>query len=89
MAGVDRLVDARKNNVAANGRLVTIDGFTLTANETQPYPMLKASLNVTTYVAPADQGATAGASPTGPAPALAAPAPPTTTTSATTAAPAP
>jgi len=82
MAGVDRLVKTRQKNIAADGRLVTIDGFTLTADETSPYPVLKATMSVTTYVTPSNQGLTAGASPAGPS----AVAPPTTPASTTTAA---
>jgi Tfp pilus assembly protein PilO len=66
MAGVDRLVDPRRGTIAADGRLITIDGFSLTADETFPYPVLKATLQVTTYVTPAGQGLTAGATPAGP-----------------------
>ena len=69
MAGVDRLVNPRKARIAADGRLVTIDGFTLAADDVFPYPVLKATVQITTYVTPADQGLTVGASPAGPAPA--------------------
>lgn len=85
MAGIDRLVNPRKGTIAADGRLVTIDGFTLGPDENAPFPNLVASVSVTTYVTPADQGLTAGATPTGPAPAVPA-APATTPTSTTTAA---
>lgn len=83
MAGVDRLVKTKKKNIAADGRLVTIDGFTLTADETSPYPVLKATMNVTTYVTPSDQGLTAGASPAGPSPVAPAPTPASATTAPT------
>lgn len=66
MAGIDRLVKPRKGTVAADGRLITVDGFTLAADDSAPYPVLKATLNVTTYVTPAGEGLTAGASPAGP-----------------------
>jgi Tfp pilus assembly protein PilO len=82
MAGIDRLVDPRRNTIAANGRLVTVDGFTLTADDTLPYPVLKATMQATTYVTPADQGLTAGATPAGPSPAPA--ATPAAATTATT-----
>jgi Tfp pilus assembly protein PilO len=71
MAGVDRLVDPRKGRIAADGRLLTIDGFSLTADDSSPYPVLKATLQVTTYVTPADQGLTVGATPAGPSGVLA------------------
>jgi Tfp pilus assembly protein PilO len=80
MAGIDNLVKPRKGTVAADGRLVTIDGFSFTADDTASFPTLKATLNVTTYVTPASQGLTAGASPAGPA------TPPTTTPATTQAA---
>jgi flagellar basal body rod protein FlgG len=80
MAGVDRLVKAGKGRVAANGRLVTIDGFSLTADDTKPFPALKVTLNVTTYVTPASQGLTAGATPTGPSAVAPTPTASTTTT---------
>ena len=66
IAGVDRLVIAHRDRIAADGRLVTIDGFTLTADDNIPYPVLKATLQVTTYVVPGGQGLTAGATPAGP-----------------------
>jgi Tfp pilus assembly protein PilO len=83
MAGVDRLVKPRGGTIAADGRLVTIDGFTLASDEAAPFPVVKATMNVTTYVTPADQGLTAGASPTGPSPVAPAATPASTTTAAT------
>jgi hypothetical protein len=53
--------------IAANGRLFTVDGFTLSIGPAGP-SHLDAKFQVTTYIAPPDQGLTAGASPTGPAP---------------------
>jgi Tfp pilus assembly protein PilO len=74
MAAVDGLVNTHKATVAADGRLVTIDGFTLSADDTFPYPVLQATLNITTYVTPAGQGLTAGATPSSPAPVPTTPA---------------
>ena len=79
MAGIDALVKTRKGRIAADGRLVTIDGFTLTSDEAAEYPVVKATMQVNTYVTPADQGLTAGATPAGP------PATPVTPTASTTA----
>jgi Tfp pilus assembly protein PilO len=79
MAGVDDLVSTHENKIAADGRLITIDGFTYTADDEAPFPALDATLNVTTYVTPRDQGLTAGATPAGPAVA-----PPTTTPASAT-----
>lgn len=53
--------------IAANGRLFTVDGFTMSIGPAGP-SHLDAKFMVTTYVTPPDQGLTAGASPTGPAP---------------------
>ena len=52
---------------ARSRRRPTLTAFT-------PIPTLTAELSVTTYLTPADQGLTAGATPTGPAPATTTPA---------------
>jgi hypothetical protein len=64
-----------------NGRLMTIDGFALTADPAKGFPSVQADFSVTTYVVPAEQGVDAGASPTGPGAAPVATAPATTVTS--------
>jgi Tfp pilus assembly protein PilO len=82
MSGLDSLVHLRKGSsqVAADGRLITVDGFSLTPLPTlSGVPELQAEFAVTTYVVPPDQGLTAGASPSGPATSPA--QPPITTTS--------
>jgi hypothetical protein len=62
-----------------------VDGFTLAADPVKGFPALTASLAVTTYLTPATQGLTAGATPTGPAPSIASGVvTPTPTSSATT-----
>lgn len=70
--GLDDLIHLRGNStVAADGRLLTIDGFSLTTNGGNPSsPTLKVSVAVTSYVTPASEGLTAGASPSGPAPSV-------------------
>jgi hypothetical protein len=76
---IDGLVDAGNKDTAVSGRLMTINGFSFTAGA-EGFPSLQANLEVSSYLTPADQGITAGATATGPA---------TTTTAATeTAAPA-
>lgn len=50
------------------GRLMTIDAFSMEADPIQGFPRVKTDLDVTTYLVPADQGIAAGASPAGPAP---------------------
>jgi Tfp pilus assembly protein PilO len=66
--GLQKLVGVKHGRQVVNGRLVTIDGFTFAGDSEQGFPELDVTLNVTTFVAPADQGVTAGASPTTPAP---------------------
>ena len=72
--GLDSLVKTKNANVAVDGRLITIDGFSLEADPNKGFPHLEASFEVTTYLTPPDQGLTAGASPSGPAPSTATPA---------------
>jgi len=78
IAGLDRLVRTKTGNVAVNGRLVTIDGFSLVPSAASGFPDLDATFAVTTYVTPPAQGVTAGATAT-------APATPVTTTTTTSA----
>ncbi|MEK6277194.1 MAG: hypothetical protein AABM29_04190 [Actinomycetota bacterium] len=81
MAGIDRLVGTDRATVASDGRLVTIDGFSLVADQENPFPNLQAQLLVKTYITPSAQDLTAGATPAGPAPAV--PTQPTTTPTST------
>ena len=68
LKGVDDLVHLRgSTQVAADGRLLTINGFSLSSPmDTSATPKLNVTLSVTSYVTPATQGLTAGASPNGP-----------------------
>jgi len=77
LKGVDELVRPEDaSQVAADGRLLTVNGFSLEPSGTDgsgassPNPQLQVSLSVTSYLTPSDQGATAGASPTGPGASL-------------------
>ena len=79
LAGVDDLVKTDRQGIVADGRLVTIDGFGLSADDKKQFPVVQATLVVTTYVLPGGQGLTAGAPPSS-APAV--PATPATPTSA-------
>ena len=72
LEGLDGLVRLRGGAIDVHGRLLTVDGFALqpvdtaTADGTatvSPIPTLTAEVSVTTYLTPADQGLTAGASP--------------------------
>jgi hypothetical protein len=69
IGGLDDLVTPTDGgaSVAPDGRLFTIDGFSLAGGGQSA--TLDANFLVTTYVTPEDQGLTAGASPSGPAPA--------------------
>jgi hypothetical protein len=70
MKRVDSMVHTRGGLVDARGRLLTVNGFTLEPSDNTrslTNPVLTAQLHVTTYLTPADQGLTAGATPTGPA----------------------
>jgi Tfp pilus assembly protein PilO len=76
LKGVDDLVHLRESGqVAADGRLLTIDGFSLSpAQDSDPSsPTLDVKLAVTSYLTPSDQGLTAGATPGGPAPSVSQP----------------
>jgi Tfp pilus assembly protein PilO len=69
LKSVDDLVHMRgSSQVAADGRLLTIDAFDLTPAGTAngPNPKLTVDLTVTSYLTPSDQGLTAGATPGGP-----------------------
>jgi hypothetical protein len=74
LASVDELVRTSGKRPDADGRLITVDGFNLAMSQAEGFPELDATLSVTTYVTPADQGATAGATPQAPAPTTPAPA---------------
>ena len=74
LKGVDDLVHMRgTGQVSADGRLLTVGGFSLAPAENEtpgPNPKLEVNLSVTSYLTPSDQGATAGASPSGPGSSL-------------------
>jgi Tfp pilus assembly protein PilO len=83
--GIDSLIHTGGQNVAVDGRLVTLNGFALNADAELGFPKLNATFSVTTYLTPPSQGLTAGATPTEPAPPIATPAstsPPAETESA-------
>ena len=64
--GLDSLVGTKAGEVVVDGRLFTIDGFTLKAAQGKPFPALEANFSITTYLTPPSEGATAGATATGP-----------------------
>jgi hypothetical protein len=63
-----RFVQVAGREVLVNGRLVTFEGVSF-ASDTQIFPRVRAELMATVYLSPEAQGATAGATPEGPAPA--------------------
>jgi Tfp pilus assembly protein PilO len=65
--GLDSLVNTKAGQVVVDGRLFTINGFTLSSAEGKPFPALEATFSITTYLTPPDEGATAGATVAGPA----------------------
>ena len=76
---IDGMVTSSGKKVDVGGRLLTIDGFSFEA-ASSGFPNLSATVQTTSYLTPADQGLTAGATPTAPA---------GTTPEATTTTPAP
>lgn len=78
--GLDSLVKTKNEEVAVDGRLVTVNSFTLGVgeDETGSSSTLAAAFNITTYVTPPEQGLTAGASPSSPGELSATPASTTT-----------
>jgi Tfp pilus assembly protein PilO len=71
---IDSLVHPDGSNVAVDGRLVTVGGFSLSPDPERDFPYLDASVSVTTYLTPPSQGLTAGATAVTPAPSTATPA---------------
>lgn len=65
--GIDGLIQTEGSKVAVDGRLVTLDGFVLSADSERGFPHLNANFSVTTYLVPPGEGITAGASPAEPA----------------------
>ena len=86
MKRLDSMVGVRDGRPDVKGRLLTVDGFTLSLAPDAPAGsrQLTAALDVTSFVAPADQGITGGATPSGPAPATSTPVSSTTTTPSST-----
>jgi len=76
--GLDSLVKTDREGVLVDGRLLTIDGFSLSADQESGFPALEASFSVTTYLTPPNEGVTGGATPESPAGEIATPAATTT-----------
>jgi len=61
--GLDVLVKTTNAKVAVDGRLITIDGFSLGPRDGHTFPELEANFAVTTYLTPTGQGVTTGVAP--------------------------
>jgi Tfp pilus assembly protein PilO len=72
---IDNMVEVKADgeDVSVDGRLLTIDSFSLVPVDGDP-DQLAVSVDATSYLSPADQGATGGATPTGPLSTTPAPA---------------
>jgi hypothetical protein len=62
---LERYINARRKSVDVRGRLLMVNGISLTAGE-KGFPHMKADIAATAYLLPADQGLFNGATPTGP-----------------------
>jgi Tfp pilus assembly protein PilO len=76
--GLDSLVKTGDDEVKVDGRLVTIDGFSLEADQEKGFPALQASFSLTTFLTPPSEGATGGATPETPGTTTVTPAATTT-----------
>lgn len=76
--GLDSLVKSENEKLAVDGRLITVNGFSLKPDPDQEFPALEATFSITTFLTPPEESVTAGATPTSPAPAEATPASTTT-----------
>ncbi len=61
-----RYVETSEKQVLVRGRLLTIDGFSF-SSDPEIFPKLNVEITATAYLAPKAEGATAGATPGGPA----------------------
>jgi Tfp pilus assembly protein PilO len=90
LESLDEMVRMPHGEVDVTGRLLTVDGFALVPEQSaagaslSATPTLTADLSVTTYLTPAEQGITAGATLSGPAPATPVPVSPTPASGTTT-----
>lgn len=64
--GLDSMVKTNNAAVEVTGRLITINSFNLSQDQTAGFPVLDGSFSVTTYLVPPSQGVTGGATPTSP-----------------------
>lgn len=64
--GLDAAVATQNEEVAVDGRLLTVNGFSLQAAPKAEFPALQANFSVTAYLTPPGEGVTGGASPESP-----------------------
>jgi Tfp pilus assembly protein PilO len=64
--GIDSLIQTKDSKLAVDGRLITLDGFSLAIDGDAGFPELSANFAVTTYLVPPGEGIVGGAAPTGP-----------------------
>jgi hypothetical protein len=64
---LQRFVVVANRNISVSGRLMTLDAINLAAGPSG-FPTITAKMSATTYLLPASQGLTAGATPLGPGP---------------------
>jgi Tfp pilus assembly protein PilO len=64
--GIDSLIHTKNSSLAVDGRLITLDGFSLAGDANKGFPSLDANFSVTTYLVPPGEGIAGGASPTEP-----------------------
>jgi Tfp pilus assembly protein PilO len=83
---IKRFVRVANKNVVVSGRLITVEGVKW-SSDPELFPKIKAEIKATVYLAPNAEGTTAGATPSGPAPAT--PGSPTTPASTPGATPSP
>lgn len=69
-ANLDDMVDVVDSggDPEVRGRLMTINGFAMVGDPVHGFPLVQASMSLNTYVVPAGQGLSDGATPAGPAP---------------------
>ncbi len=67
-AALDKGVEVVNSGAApkVNGRLMTVNGFAMVGDPIHGFPLVQASVALNTYIVPADQGLSAGATPAGP-----------------------
>ena len=69
-ADLDKTVDIVDSggDPEVRGRLMTVNGFAMVGDPVHGFPLVQASMSLNTYVVPADQGLSDGASPGGSGP---------------------